>query len=93
MSHFSDPCTIKANVESSSLRQQDAAEMAYDMKTKCGNLQVLYGDRFLETMILWPSLFYIKIEIYTANKTNNKLRGFSPWANYTDQATAACQRS
>jgi hypothetical protein len=24
-------------------------------------------------------------------KTKNKLRGFSPQANYTDQATAACR--
>jgi hypothetical protein len=24
---------------------------------------------------------------------SNKLRGFSPQANYTDQATAACRRS
>jgi hypothetical protein len=27
------------------------------------------------------------------NKENNKLRGFSPQANYTDQATAACRQS
>jgi hypothetical protein len=26
-------------------------------------------------------------------QTTNKLRGFSPQANYTDQATAACRRS
>jgi hypothetical protein len=30
-------------------------------------------------------------ELKTKKKT--KLRGFSPQANYTDQATAACRRS
>jgi hypothetical protein len=29
----------------------------------------------------------------TSTKTTNKLRGFSPPANYTDRATAACRRS
>jgi hypothetical protein len=32
-----------------------------------------------------------KEAVYVTNK--NKLRGFSPPANYTDRATAACRRS
>jgi hypothetical protein len=31
--------------------------------------------------------------LYDALKKLKKLRGFSPPANYTDQATAACRRS
>jgi hypothetical protein len=35
-------------------------------------------------------MFILKNYIY---KLKTKLRGFSPQANYTDQATAACRRS
>jgi hypothetical protein len=31
--------------------------------------------------------------IYNKSKKQNKLRGFSPQANYTDRATATCRRS
>jgi hypothetical protein len=31
--------------------------------------------------------------LYVYNYIKTKFRGFSPQANYTDQATAACRRS
>jgi hypothetical protein len=42
----------------------------------------------------FKTFFKIFELIYVRNvKTKTKLRGFSPQANYTDRATAACRRS
>jgi hypothetical protein len=43
--------------------------------------------------------YYVRIvgppdfQVMSINKTKKKTRAFSPQANYTDPATAACQRS
>jgi hypothetical protein len=44
------------------------------------------ASRYTDYTILAPLL-------YTYLKKTTKLRGFSPQANYTDRATAACRQS
>jgi hypothetical protein len=38
-------------------------------------------------------IYQAEKQTYAAYKTKTKLRDFSPQANYTDRATAACRRS
>jgi hypothetical protein len=53
-----------------------------------------------ETLSTWRARSHIYIpqeqggpDIALGTKTKTKLCGLSPWANYTDRATAACRRS
>jgi hypothetical protein len=51
-------------------------------------------SEFLQDSITFYEILNFIVVIKTSNiKQTNKLRGFSPQANYTDRATAACRRS
>jgi hypothetical protein len=52
-------------------------------------MRVGYPDEFLSGV---QSAGWLDIDLLKKKK-KTKLRGFSPQANYTDQATAACRRS
>jgi hypothetical protein len=65
--------------------------MLINMKFGSISLHKLLCDSSNANTLLITDSFFVKLLTKTKKKT--KLRGFSPQANYTDQATAACRRS
>jgi hypothetical protein len=53
----------------------------------------LKKERRLKAPCIFPTeCLYVVNVIHIAYKTKQKLRGFSPSANYTDRATATCRQ-
>jgi hypothetical protein len=51
------------------------------------------ASRYTDWSIPAPGCVILGAESIIDRLKQNKLRGLSPWANYTDRATAACRRS
>jgi hypothetical protein len=90
--------SVSVSVSVCALVRADLMDRTFTVKTIKNNCVLYNCGPYLRFAANIKLISFIEIPLKIATRglnisSANKLRGFSPQANYTDRATAACRRS